>query len=226
MIDLFQPGVAPFGAALMIMALIALLEVAGLLFGVAFSSLVDSALPDFDFDAEFDAEFDAPDAEVAAPNFFAECLSWLSVGKVPLLILLAGFLGSFGLAGIFVQSAASNIFGFILPVMLAVVIALAAALPATRYIGKGLARIMPKEQTDAVSTDSFIGRSARIIRGVAKQGTPAEAKLTDAHGKSHYVLIEPDKEEATFTEGAQVLIVERAGAVYKAIENANPALAE
>ena len=226
--DLFQPAMQPFAVALGVVAAIAALEIVGLLFGVAFSGLVDAALPDLEIgglDVEgLEADGfgpDGPDASIAdgAPGVIGQFLSWLCVGKVPALILIAAFLTGFGVAGAVLQNLSNAAFGGPMPVGIAAAGAFIAALPITRTLGNGVARIMPKEQTDARSRDSFIGRPATIVRGVAKKGAPAEAKLKDETGATHYFLIEPDMPDQTFTAGADVLIVSRAGAHFTAIAN-------
>ena len=45
----FDPAVAPFTTAILIMAGVAALEIVSLLFGGALSQLIDAMLPDFDF---------------------------------------------------------------------------------------------------------------------------------------------------------------------------------
>ncbi len=228
----FDPAVAPFTTAILIMAGVAALEIVSLLFGGALSQLIDAMLPDFDFaDVEIDAdgldadgvEVDGVDAEGGA-SVFARFLSWLCVGKTPVLILLAAFLGGFGVVGHAAQQAAAGVFGAPAPTPLAAVVAFFGALPITRALGSTAARIMPKEETDAVSRDSFIGRLATVIRGEARRGAPAEAKLTDAAGATQYVLIEPDLDSEAFGQGADVILVARDGAVYRAIANPSPAL--
>ncbi|MDZ7626926.1 MAG: DUF1449 family protein [Parvularculaceae bacterium] len=84
--------------------------------------------------------------------------------------------------------------------------------------------MLPREETDAVSSDSFIGRVAEVIRGEARVGAPAEAKLTDARGQTQYILVEPDAAGASFHQGTEVLIVEQRGAVFRAAENRTAAL--
>ena len=217
--DFLNPAVAPFTIALMIMAMLAVLEIAGLLFGVGLSGLLDSALPDFDADADADA----PDADVGALGAFS---AWLSIGRVPLLVLIVAFLTGFGLAGVIGQSAVKSMLGFYLPVPLAVIGALVMALPVTRHLGLALARLVPKEETDAVSQDSFVGRTAIVIRGEAKPGFPAEAKLRDKAGTVQYVLVEPDETGTSFAQGAEVILVERKGPVFRAIMNTLPALSD
>lgn len=230
--EFFHPDLAPFTIALLVMAFIALLEIAGLLFGVAFSELVDSALPEIEGDLDADLagsggglDIDAPaapDAVSAGP--FSKLLSWLCVGRVPILILLAAFLIGFGLSGLIVQEVVESILGFYLPGLLVSVIAIAVALPVARHLGLIIARLMPKEETDAVARASFIGQVAVIIRGNAKIDLPAEAKLKDIAGTTQYILVAPDSADEELPQGTEVLIVEKKGAVFIAIPNNNPAL--
>lgn len=221
--DFFDPALSPFTIALLIMLFIAAMELVGMLAGMGISDVLDSALPDLEIDADVDAELDGPDVPDGG-NAFAEILGWLAVGKVPLLVLIVSFLAGFGLVGYIGQAAIHSVTGVYLPGLLAGVIAFAAALPITRHLGLMIARIMPKEETDAVSSDTFIGQIAEIIRGEAKIGTPAEAKLKDFSGQVHYVLVEPDDAEMCFGQGDMIILVEKQGAVFKGILNTSAAL--
>ena len=225
--DIFHPALTPFSVALIIMAGLAALEILGLILGTGFSSLFDSVAPDVDLDIDLDLDADIdgpdmPDLDGAGPltHFF----SWLSVGKVPILVLLVAFLTSFGLIGLIGQHTIKSIFGFYLHGALAAGGAFFLALPVTRHLGLAIARIMPKEETDAVSRSTFIGKVATIMRGEARIGQPAEAKLQDGAGTVQYVLVEPDNETDAFIQGDEVILVEQAGAVYRAIANTNAAL--
>ena len=236
--ELFHPALLPFTAALIVLGLIATLELVGLLFGVAFSGLVDSALPDIELDADADFEMDAelggdggplhvdgpdmPDMPTGGP--LSQFLSWLCVGKVPVLILLAAFLLGFGLSGLIIQEVSQGLLGiYIWPILVAIP-ALIVALPTTRYLGLSIAKIMPKEETDAVSRNAFIGAVATIIRGEAEQGKPAEAKLRDFNGTTHYILVEPDQTGLKFAQGNEVLLVKKSGSIFQAVINTNPVL--
>ncbi|MEM7640632.1 MAG: YqiJ family protein [Pseudomonadota bacterium] len=236
--ELFHPALLPFTAALIVLGLIATMELVGLLFGVAFSGLVDSALPDIELDADADFEMDAelggdggplhvdgpdmPDMPTGGP--LSQFLSWLCVGKVPVLILLAAFLLGFGLSGLIIQEVSQGLLGiYIWPILVAIP-ALIVALPTTRYLGLSIAKIMPKEETDAVSRNAFIGAVATIIRGEAEQGKPAEAKLRDVNGTTHYILVEPDQSGLKFAQGNEVLLVKKTGSIFQAVINTNPVL--
>jgi hypothetical protein len=211
---LFDPAFAPFTISLMVMALIAVVEITSLLLGGSVSDMIDNVLPD--------ADIAGPDLSHAGvlDSFFG----WLGVGRVPVLILLTALLGSFGVIGLLLQSLWHGIFGAYLPVLLPVLVAAPLSLFPARWIGRLVGRLFPKEESEAVSTDSFIGRVAVVLRGEATAGRPAEAKLKDQHGATHYLLVEPDDGDARLLAGSEVLIVSRAGAVFKAIANPSAAL--
>lgn len=213
------------------------------LLGAGISQTIDSLLPeslgdaDLDIDASPDidaidgAGADFGDAEIANPSVGAtsalsRILGWLCVGKVPVLILLVAFLTVFGLTGLMVQSIVQGVTGALLPGFVASIPALVVAVPCVRVIGKGLSRLIPKDETSAVKRASFIGRIASITIGTARFGYPAQAKLQDAFGQTHYVMVEPDSEEISFPTGAQVLLVEKHGTVFRAILNTSSALVD
>lgn len=238
----FSPATTPFAAAISLMLIIAAVEIVGALMGMPASAALDSMLPEIDADLDLDVDADldlgadyaggpldadapsVPDAP--SPGPLSQILGWLCVGKVPILVLLIVFLTAFGLAGFLVQGAVRGLIGAPLPVIIAVVPALFAAIPATRAAGLTLAKIMPKEQTEAVSQKRFIGKIATIVRGEARKGLPAEAKFSDRHGQTHYVLIEPDDEKETFAQGSKVVIVKQTGSTYRAILNTSAAMSD
>nr|WP_314260580.1 YqiJ family protein [uncultured Devosia sp.] len=209
--DIFASETAPFAVAIGLTVAITLLELLGLLLGTQPSAVVDNALPDFDADV---------DGVGLGP--LSETLSWLSFGRLPALIVIILLTTSFGLCGFALQEALRSAFGFAINPWLASVPAVFGAAVLTRHLGLALARIMPKEETEAVSTKAFVGRIATVFRGVAGPGAPAEAKLTDIHGKTHYLLVEPDQGEAAMPEGSEVLIVRQEGPVYRAITKLKP----
>ncbi|MBY0420807.1 MAG: YqiJ family protein [Parvularculaceae bacterium] len=217
MIDVLSPATAPFAAALLLMAVIAAAEAIGLLFGVAPSSALDSAFPDLAHDVSHDVGADdAPDA--------GGLLSWLGVGRVPLLVWFVIFLTSFGLSGFGVQAASGAILGAAMAPLVASAAALAIALPASGFFARLVARVLPKTETESVSAESFVGRVAVVVRGVARTGLAAEARVKDAFGRTHHVRIEPDQGTEPLEEGAEALIIRRDGAVYRAVRNVDPAL--
>lgn len=213
-----------FSVALALMLLLGALEGVFSLLGAGLSGLFDALLPELnaELDVQAHAELGLPEAE----SSLTRVLGWLRVGQVPLLMLLVVVLTLFGLCGLALQSLALRLAGGFLPGWLAWLPALAAALPLTRLAGGWLHRVMPKDETTAISADTLVGRVATITLGTARAGHPAEAKARDQHGQTHYFLVEPDADGDNFVTGAQVLLTEHRGASYRAIANPNPHLAE
>ncbi len=201
----------PFSVALTVMILIAVLEGVSVVLGLGLSSILDTLLPDLNIDAD--------GAAAGQASGLTGFLNWLHVGKVPALILLILFLTAFGLIGLALQSLTERLLGHYLPAYAASIPAVLLALPVLRYAGRGLARVMPGDETEAVSEASFIGRVATIILGTAKADSPAQAKLRDQHGQSHYVMVIPDEEGAAFPAGTRVLLVRQEGHVFFAVVN-------
>jgi hypothetical protein len=187
----------PFVAALVLMLLVGVAELAGLGSGL---------VPDLD-GVESDTSL----------------LQWLNVGRVPFLMLLVVFLLSFGLVGLVGQRLVDALIGRPAAWWLAMPLALAAALPATRTASRLLRRYLPTEETTAVDRDSLVGRMAVIVTGQAASGSPAQARARDVHGQPHYVMVEPDSADEIFEEGETVILLRRASATFFAIRG-GPAL--
>jgi len=217
------PQNLPFSVAIGVMFGIAAVEVVGTLLGAGVSQLLDSALPDFDADVDVDADLDLDaDAAVSAgslhgPGPLMQVLTWLHVGRVPVLVLLILFLTAFGVIGLALQSVVSDLTGRLLPAALAALPAAAGAVPAVRVVGGWIARVIPKEETSAVSRQTFVGRIATVVIGTARAGSPAQARLRDEHGRTHYVMVEPDLQGDQFPTGSEVLLVKVAGPRFRAI---------
>ena len=220
--DFFHPALLVFTTSIILLLSILLMEVFSLLLGGTLSDMIDGLIPDLDADFDVDGP-DGPD--IADAGLFTQFFAWLSVGKVPVLMLLAVFMGAFGTVGLVAQNLVRSATGFYLHAAFLTVPVFLAALFVTRHAGLLLTKYLPKEETDAVSTDTFIGLIAVVIRGEATKGQPAEAKLKDRNGKTHYILLEPDEEELVLKAGDTALIVEQRGAVFAAIENTSAALA-
>jgi len=198
----------PFSVALIVMLALAVIEGLSLLIGGSgFSATLDSAL---DIDADFDTDIGAAKGGL---------LSWLHVGRVPVLILLILFLTVFGLAGILLQTIAYNLFGGFLSVWIASPAAFLVTIPAMRFGGLVLEKILPKDESSAVSLNALVGRAGVIVIGTARVGLAAQARVRDQHGRSHHVMVEPDQEEEVFEAGTEVLLIKRLGAKYQAIRN-------
>ena len=223
---------APFTIALLVMLGIALLEgIATLMWG-GLSHVVDSLIPDFDVDVDVDVDVDidadahVDGSSIASPDagLLTPILSWLRIGKVPILVLLVIFLTAFGTSGLLLQSIVNEAIGHLLPAVLAAGAALCIALPCVRVLGGLIARVLPKEETSAVSRETFVGRVATIVLGTAKKGAPTQARLHDENGRTHYVMVEPDVDGESFSQGDDVLLVRVAGPRFRVIHPPSTAL--
>jgi hypothetical protein len=207
---LLLPGNAPFVTAIGLMIVIGLLEGLTLLFGMSVTEHAGSLLV-----THFGLDHSGADAGVGIVGQF---LSWLHVGRVPLLVLLILFLLSFSVVGLLVQSLLHALAGFMLPPALASVISALGSLPLVRQAGGLVARFVPQTESSAVSEIDFIGLPAQIVTGEASVGTPAEARLVDRFGQPHYVRVEPDKAGQSFVRGTTVAIVSHvSGSLYRAV---------
>ena len=214
----------PCVVALGVMLGLALLETLILLLGGSLFGFVDDLLPDSpdgDVDVAAEADLSAPGA---SSGMLVQVLGWFAVGRVPFLVVVIALLTSFGLVGLILQAVLRQMTGYPLPASLAAIPALVGASFTTRWLALQIARIIPKEETSAVSRDSFIGRVATVTLGTARSGEPTQARLTDSHGQTHYVMVEPDRAADVCVEGERVLLVSRSNGVFRAIRAENQAL--
>jgi Protein of unknown function (DUF1449) len=202
---LFAQETWPFSAALLLMLALFIIEGAGLIFSVSPSNWLDGLIPDF-------------------PHGMEGYLGWLHLGKVPFLILLGIFLAGFSISGFAIQSFSKVLLNGLLPAWLASLPSVLAGFSLVSSLGGLIARIMPSDESSAVSELSLIGRAGVVTQGIARQGMAAQAKVRDFHGRAHYVMVEPDLPNETFEEGAAVLLVKKSGAKYHGIKNPHPEL--
>ena len=213
------PETEIFGIALALMLLLGALEILSMLLGGA-SEWLDNLLPD--------SLADSAHTEVgldAADGVLVRFLSWLYVGKVPVLMLLVVFLAVYGLAGYVFQTAFAAVFGAYLNGTLAAVAVWFLSLPLVRATAGGLYKILPKDETTAVSQDTLIGRVGVIVLGEARPGSPAQVRVKDGFGQTHYVMAEPDG-EGVLKQGEAVLLVSLEGNTFKAILNPSGSLVD
>lgn len=144
-------------------------------------------------------------------------LGWLGIGGLPLSIALIVLLGAFGLAGFTLQQGAMLLTGERLSALPAAAAAASIALPASRFLGRALAKVLPADETTAVSLDSLVGRRGHIVLGTASCDLPARARVRDAFGHSHYVLVAPHVVGETLREGEEILLIGRAEGAFLAI---------
>jgi membrane protein implicated in regulation of membrane protease activity len=185
---------APFLFALAFIISLGVLEILSLLIGASAFSHLDSSLG---------SHFDLASGD----NLLIQALSWLHIGKLPLLVMLVLLLGSFAIIGISGQYLMISLLQKPLPAGLMALIAFVLSLPTVHFIGRWLAPYLPKDESFAVSEDSFVGSMALVTQSAEQPGMSAECKIVDTYGQSHYLLIEPENPDVIFTRGERVLII-------------------
>ncbi|MBT9539553.1 OB-fold-containig protein [Thiobacillus sp.] len=196
---LLSDGSWLFSAALVVVAGIGVLELLAVLVGGSLSSMMEGLVGD------------APEAGG---------LAWLHVGRLPFLVIVVLLLTLFALLGLGLQGVVAAVIGKELPALAAAPLALLGALPATRAVGSALVRIMPRDESAAISDASFVGRTATLVSGEAKPGKAAEARFQDEYGQTHYVMVEPDAKSITLRAGERVLLLrELSTGRYQAVAN-------
>src|SRR5262249_25551156 len=147
------------------------------------------------------------------------------VGRVPILALLILFLAAFAIAGFASNMVVHRLSGLWLPVWVSMPAAVIVALPVVRTLGTGIARLVPADESFAVTLDSLVGRVATVLGGTARYGQPAEAKVLNQHNHTLYVMVEPDVQGVVFEPGASVLLVRQvSGTRFAGIPNPRPDL--
>ena len=176
----------PFTIALCVALLIGIVELFSLLLG-GISNAFDGFLPDKDISLSTDIDgFSLTD--------------YLCIGKIPLLMWLVVFLVSYGLSGIILQMI------FHLNVYIAGIIVLFLSTIPTRYVSLFLHKVIPQDETDALSHNDFIGYSATIILGKSTKDHPAEAAFIDKFNQKHYIMVEPENDDELYFQGDVVII--------------------
>lgn len=210
---LFADGVAPFSLALMLMFGLGIIEIISLFLGFSFSS--HHGLPDLhhpDVHVDLDASHSV--------------LGWLQIGRAPLLILLILFLLGFGLSGVILQHVAAQFLGGFSHAGVIAVPSTIIGLYHMNIGGRLVHKYLPKDETQSISKNSFIGQTVTITTGHAQLGQPAEAKFQDQFGQMHYVMIEPDEADYSFNEGSTALIIRQDGEIYRVVPNIDYLLAK
>lgn len=213
MIEQFSaPENVLFAIALGLFAIICIWVTLATVLGFGFATPLDDFIPDFDIDLRADI---SPSAAV---------LSWLNLGRLPLIISLLIWLFIFAFLGFNMQELLANFGVGRLPGVIAAPIAFALSLYPLKWGNYIMAKIIPKDETAAISGDSHIGLVALITLGEAKYMKPAEARVKSVDGKSYHILVVADNEGESFPQGEEVLIVSRKGAYYSVIKVDTPGL--
>jgi hypothetical protein len=197
---LLAPEVRPFAVAAAIMVVLGGLELLTTLVGLSISELIGH-----------DVAVDA-DSHTGIGGLFL----WINAGRVPLLILIILALGVFSIEGFLLQGIAHAV-GTALPAAIAALAAAAGSIPVIRVASRGLARIIPRDETYAVSDADFVGKVAVVAIGPLDQGLPGRVRLKDVFGNWHTVSARASPDSQALPVGASVLLVDRDARSFVAI---------
>lgn len=203
----------PFSVAGAVVLLLLLVELGGLLLG---GSSAGAALDDWlglDHDAAVGHE-GGHEGEAEAAGPLAGALSWLNFGRLPTLVALILLLGCFACVGLGLQGLALQFGGTLVS---AWVMALPAAIGgglAAHWLGGRLARLLPREESYAISPNALVGRIGRLTIGPVDGSNAGRAVVTDDNGNRHNVRVLAGPAEARFETGSAVLLATRQGEVF------------
>lgn len=199
---LFEPAMFPFAVSICLLCFFVALELVLLVLGANVFEALDNLFPDL-------GEADAPET-----LSFAKVLGFIGIGKVPVLWVLFAFLATFGLSGYLIQVAAEATLDAPLALSAAVPLALVFTIIATGRLANLLGRILPSEESSAVSVDSLIGLTAVVSFGDATISRPAGAKVTDQHGNTHHIQVKASRPEEVLHEGQPILLLSRTSGFF------------
>lgn len=196
----------PFAIALCFVLTLSMLEGLGLVIGLSLMSLIEQFTP-LDIDTELDV----------TSGGLTGVLGWLCLHRLPLLIWLVVILSAFSFFGITLNYLSIINFNYIFPKVVLVFSSLVFSVYFTKVVSQPLSKILPKNETAAISKSSFKGLIAKITIGKATFESPAEAVIHDHHGQKHYVMVAPEIEKYTFESGSEVVLVEKQEKYWLAI---------
>jgi hypothetical protein len=197
---LLAPDVRPFAVAAAIMVALGGIELLAMLVGFSIGEL---------FGKEVAVDVDSGDG-------LGGLFLWVNAGRLPLLILIVLALGVFSITGFFLQGLAHGA-GISIPVLIAAIAAAGFGLPVIRVTSRGIARIIPRDETYAVDDADFIGHVAEVSVGPLDQGLPGRVRLKDVFGNWHTLVARAGPESMPLPVGASVLLVDRDAKSFIAI---------
>lgn len=189
---LLAPDVRPFAVAAAIMMALGGIELLAMLIGFSIGEV---------FGKEVAVDVDSGD-------WLGGLFLWVNAGRLPLLILIVLALGVFAMAGFLLQGIAHGV-GLSIPPLIASLAAVGLSLPAIRVTSRGIAQIIPRDETYVVDNDDFVGHIAEVSIGPLDQGLPGRVRLKDVHGNWHSLVARASPESAPLPVGASVLLVDR-----------------
>lgn len=208
-----EPANLFFSISLCLMFMLGVIECLLMIFGSTSQGLLDQFIPEqiqSGHQLHIDLDLDG--------NIFLQLLDWLYVGRIPMLVWFIIFLTVYGLFGFSVQAIYYHFSQSYLPIWLIAPASFILSMPLIRINASWIAKVLPKDETTAIHSEELIGRQAQIILGDAHINYPAQAKVTDQFGLTHYILVEPET-DITFKQGQTVILTQKTTIGFKAILN-------
>ncbi|MDY0872769.1 OB-fold-containig protein [Dongia rigui] len=213
-------GTRPFAIAGMILLGLLAIEVISMFMGVSLSAKIDAM---FDFDAPDVPDLDhggiaagGLDAHGIEGGMFGTAWDWLNAGRVPLLVWIMGWLGTFAAFGYLAQALAHLVIGF-LPAWIVAFPAAVAAVPVTRNVSRFIGYVVPRDESYAVTADDLVGLTGVVALGPVTAENIGRVTVRDAHGNKHFPWVRSAASDVEIAIGATVLLTERRGTEYIAI---------
>ncbi|MBW7965407.1 OB-fold-containig protein [Bradyrhizobium sp. BR 10261] len=195
------PEVRPFAIAAAMILIVGTLEVVTMLVGASLSEVLGTSI-----------DFSHP-----SDNGVINAISWINVGGVPLLIFLLLALGAFSITGFLIQDVARMVAGP-LPASIASLAAVVVSVPLIRGASRGIARIIPKDESYVIGLGDLVGRVGEVVVGPLDQGPPGRVSVADIHGNRHFVLAVAAPDSAPLPQGTLVLLVDRVDTRFVAVK--------
>ncbi|QAU47158.1 OB-fold-containig protein [Bradyrhizobium guangzhouense] len=195
-----SPEVRPFAITAAMILIVGTLEVVTMLVGASLSEMLGTSI-----------DFSHP-----SDNGVINAISWINVGGVPLLIFLLLALGAFSITGFLIQDVARMVAGP-LPAGLASLAAVGVSIPLVRGMSRGIARIIPKDESYAIGLGDLVGRVGEVVVGPLDQGPPGRVSVADIHGNRHFVSAVAAPSSSPLPQGTLVLLVDRIDTRFVAV---------
>ena len=141
-------------------------------------------------------------ADATDGTHLGDLFDWLNLGRVPFSVILMLLLASFGTSGLALTAALP---GF--PLWATAGIALVASLGVTKLLGSAVAKVIPSDETYAVTRDSLVGRIGRVTLGPLDDGHPGTVRVRDQHEELHTLRARPADAGTVIEQGAEVVVV-------------------
>lgn len=127
-------------------------------------------------------------------------------GKVPWLVLLVLFTASFSIIGYSIQWVTLGLIDQLLSPLIVAPVSLASSLPFVSSGSKHLSRILPRDESNAITIESLMGKSGVVNTGPINNVEFGFARFTDDHGVDHNICVISEGEE-NIDNGSKVVLL-------------------